>query len=284
MTHAKSGLICALVVGASSLAAPAAGQGFLMPEAPERGVGLEVSHPTFKDRDLFDMTFATSVWYLTGQLPLTSRISGRADIPLAFADFKGNDVLGSSTVMGNPYVGVAFTAIPELSVELGTRLPLTTADEESFADVIGLLGDMQRSEAFLEDVIPVNAGAVYRHHVTPAFALQARGGVTQLFFRGDSSDEDNITFLDYGLFGTYAMNVNARVVNEARFGAGFSGRWNASEDADGFSENSLHMLGLTADLSMGRVRPGILVRIPLDEAYREVLRSSVGLYVQVPLL
>lgn len=62
---------------------------------------------------------------------------------------------------------------------------------------------------------------------------------------------------------------------------GVAGRWAASVDEGSFSENSLHQLGLSADVLLKGVRPGISVRIPLDEEYRDLVKSSVGLYLQV---
>jgi hypothetical protein len=280
MNTSKVGWASALVLCGVSLASPLAGQGFLMPETPPKGIGLEVSHPSFKE---FDVTLPTSIWYASGQLPLMDRLRARVDIPLAFADFKGDDEgIGSSTVLGNPYVGLAFDPVPALTLELGTRLPLTTADEESFADVVAFLADVQRGEAFVEDFVPVMASAAYRLSPAPGWTVEGRGGVSSLFYTGDF-DEDNVTFVDYGVFGSYSMGLNSQVAQDMRFGAGILGRWDASEDDGSFSENSLHQAGFTVDLGMRRVRPGLSLRIPLDKDYRDVLKSSVGLYLQVPL-
>lgn len=277
----KVGGVCALVLCGLSLAAPLAGQGFLMPEAPRKGLGLEVSHPSFKE---FDVTLPTTIWYASGQLPLMDRLRARVDLPLAFADFKGDDAsVGSSTVFGNPYVGLAFDALPALSLELGTRLPLTTADEESFADVVAFLADVQRGEAFVEDFVPVIASAAYRIEPAPGWSVEGRGGVANLFHTGDEEDGENITFLDYGVFGSYSMDLRSQWAHSARFGAGIMGRWDVSEDEGSFSENSLHQVGLTADLGMRRVRPGLSLRVPVDKDYRDVLKTSVGFYLQVPL-
>ena len=281
MNASRVGGACVLALCGLSLAAPLAGQEFLMPEAPRKGLGLEVSHPSFKQ---FDVTLPTSIWYASGQHPVTDRLTARVDLPLAFADFKGDaESVGSSTVFGNPYVGVAFDARPALSLELGTRLPLTTADEESFADVVAFLADVQRGEAFVEDFVPVIGAAAYRMEPAPGWSVESRGRVSNLFYTGDDDDQDNVTFLDYGIFGSYSMALNSRRAQSARFGAGIMGRWDVSEDEGSFSENSLHQLGLTADLGMGRVRPGLSVRVPVDKDYRDVLKTSVGIYLQVPL-
>jgi hypothetical protein len=263
----------ALAAAAVLFAAPVAAQSYLMPSAPERGVGIEVSHPDFKE---FDVTAPTSVWFVSGQLPLTSRVRAIVDVPFAYAELKGAEGLGSSTVLGNPFIGAQFAATPSLSVDFGMRAPLTTADDESFADVIGFLSDIQRAEAFMEDVVPVIGGVSYQWEAAPGLVVRGRGGVTSLFYTGDDDEEETETFVDYGAFGTYTHGI-------ARFGAGVSGRWHASEDEGGFSERSIHQLGLTADAKVARVRPGISLRVPLDQDYRDVLGWAVGLYLQVPL-
>lgn len=281
MNTSKVGVTCAFVLCGLSLATPVAGQGFLMPEAPRKGLALEVSHPIFKE---FDVTLPTSIWYASGQLPLTDRIRARADLPLAFADFKGaHESVGSSTVLGNPYVGLAFDPLPAFSLELGTRLPLTTADDESFADVVAFLADVQRGEAFVEDFVPVMGSAAYRVKPAAGWSVEGRGGVSSLFHTGDDEDQGNITFLDYGVFGSYSMDLRPQWAQSARLGAGVMGRWDVSEDEGSFSENSIHQVGLTADLGMRRVRPGLSLRVPVDKDYRDVLKTSVGFYLQVPL-
>jgi len=188
-----------------------------------------------------------------------------------------------STVLGNPYVGLAFDPLPAFSLELGTRLPLTTADDESFADVVAFLADVQRGEAFVEDFVPVIASATYRMDPAPGWSVEGRGGVSSLFYTGDDDDQDNITFLDYGVFGSYSLTLKSQLAQSVRFGAGILGRWDVSESEGSFSENSLHQVGLTADLGMRRVRPGLSLRVPVEKDYREVLRTSVGFYLQVPL-
>jgi hypothetical protein len=72
-------------------------------------------------------------------------------------------------------------------------------------------------------------------------------------------------------------------VSIARFGVAVSGRWFASEEEGDFAENSLHQMGLTADLLVAGVRTGIALRVPLDEDWRKEYRMSFGLYLQVPL-
>ncbi len=263
-----------LLVASLGVALPATAQVYLLPAAPEKGVGIEVSHPEFKE---FDVTAPTSVTFLSGRMPLNARWSVFADVPFAYAKVKGG-VLDSdgNSVLGNPMLGVEYRPVAGWTVDGGVRAPLTTADSESFADVIGFLSDPQRGEAFLEDVVPVSVSTTYHRSLTPEFGLRARGGVTSAIYTGDDDEVGTETFLDYGVFGSYHRGI-------ARFGAGMSGRWMATADEGDFSDNSMHQLGLTADALVAGVRPGLSLRVPVNSTYRDVLSSSLGVYVQVPL-
>lgn len=266
--------LAALLVAAPLGAHPAAAQTFHLPTATERGISLEMSHPNFK---AFDVTLPTTVWFVSGQIPLGQRLRATADLPFAYAKADSGELSGeSSSVLGNPQLGLTFQATPTLSVEVGTRLPLNTADAESFADVIGFLTDPQRGEAFADEVVPVSGAVTWERGVASRLNLRARGAVTTALYTGDDEDGSTESLLDYGVFASYTLGM-------ARLGAGFSGRWMASADEGNFGDNSLHQLSMTADVGVGPVRPGIAVRLPVDRTFREVMGSSVGMYLQVPL-
>jgi hypothetical protein len=169
-------LASAFAVAAVFAAQPAAAQGYLMPSTPEKGISIEAMHPNFKE---LEVSTASSVWFLSGRVPVTQRLRAIVDLPFAHAKFEGlpaGFTSESSTVLGNPLVGVEFLAMPSLSLELSARAPLTTADESSFADVVGFLSDPQRGEAFIKDIVPVTAAVSYEHSLPAGLSLRARGG------------------------------------------------------------------------------------------------------------
>ncbi len=258
----------------------AGAQSYLMPSTPERGIWLEASHPNIKSP--LEVTTPSSAWFLSGRHPVTSRISGVAEAPFAYGklDIAGLPEGDGSTVFGNPYLGMEFAHSDRVTLELGARIPMTTADEDSFGDVVGVLADPLRSEAFLEDVVPLSGAVSFRETlpVGEGATVRARGGIVTMFYTGDDEElDETTTFVDYGVTGTYPIGI-------ARRGAGVSGRWNASESEGKFSDNSLHQLGLSADASVrGFIRPGISLRVPLDKDYRDLVGSTVGLYVQVSM-
>jgi len=272
----RAGLLTGTLLVLPNLAPAVAGQTSpLLPPQVERGISVEVAHPSFRE---LDTAAATSVWHLGGSLPLLSGLRAVVDVPVAYAAFDGvpGEFTGSSTVLGNPYLGVEYAVRPFLVLEGGIRAPLTTADAESYADVVGFLADVSRGEAFLENAFPVALGARMEHRVRPDVSLGARVGTVQAFYTGDDEEMSSMTLVDYGVGTSWTRGA-------ARIGAGLAGRWDASADEGTFGENSLHQLGLTADLALGPVRPGLSLRLPLDQDHRDVLKASVGAYVQIPI-
>jgi hypothetical protein len=269
-------IAAASALAAASLAATdAAAQSILLPSTPEKGFALEATHPNFREAEV---TAASTVLYLSGRYPVAPNVRLIADLPFAHGEPEGalgEVVEGKATVIGNPKVGLEFAVLPALTLEGSVRLPLTTADEASTGDVVAMLSDPQRLEAFAMDVVPVTAAATYERSVAGGLGLRARAGATQVFLTGDAADEDDVTLLDYGLFGTYGAGA-------ARLGLGVSGRYHANGDEDD-PTRSLHFAGATADFQVAGVRPGVSVQLPLDSDYRDVIGPQVGVYLQVPL-
>jgi len=273
----RTGLLAGILLVLPALALPAAGQTSpLLPAQVERGISLEIAHPSFRE---LETTAATSVWHLGGSLPLlVPGLRVVADLPVAHAALDGasGELAESSTVFGNPYIGLEYAVRSFLVLEGGIRAPLTTADAESYADVVGFLADVSRGEAFLDDAFPVALGARADYRVRPDLGFSARLGMVHAFHTGDDDDMSSLTFVDYGVGTNWTRGA-------ARVGAGLAGRWEASADEGRFGENSLHQFGITADLALGPVRPGLSLRLPLDRDHRDILKATVGAYVQVPL-
>jgi hypothetical protein len=274
MTHRALFITAAAGAALLASAAPAAAQSFLLPATPEKGVWIEA---TYTDHRTFDQKLPTSVWYLSGRMPFTARLSGVVDVPFSYAKADMMEVTeASSSVLGNPYLGLEYRAAPRITIEFGARAPLTTADEESFADVTAIIADPERLEAFMKDVVPVTTAAVLNLPFANGLSLRARAGVTALFYTGDEEDVDTETGIDYGAVGTWEPGI-------ARVALGFSGRWFASADEGGFSENSRHHIALNTDVLVRGVRPGVSLRLPVEKEFRDLVGPSVGLYLQVPL-
>jgi hypothetical protein len=275
MNILRSGLAAALFGAILFGPLPAQAQSYLLPGTPEKGLWLEVSHP---EVEAFEVTVPSTAWYASARYPVAQRFWGVAEIPFAYGKVDGPAIpeLEGGTVLGNPYVGMEYAASDRIRVEAGVRLPLTTADDLSFGDVVGFLADPLRGEAFMQDVVPLSSAVTFSHSLDSGVKLQARSGVTSMIWRGDDELGETVTALDYGILAHYPRGL-------ARFGGGLTGRWDVSAEEDGFSENSLHQLGLNGDYQFGRFRPGLNLRVPLDKEYRDLVSASVGVYLQVSL-
>jgi hypothetical protein len=159
-------------------------------------------------------------------------------------------------------------------VEAGMRVPVNTIDEDTFADVLGVLGDFQRAEAFIDDVVPLPVAVTYEHGLARGASLRGRVGLVGIISTVGGVPDDAL--VDYGMLGTHP-------IGSARLGLGLYGRWDASEDQGSFGQNSVHHLALSADLGVRRVRPGLAVRVPVDGFYNDVLKSTISAYLQIPL-
>jgi hypothetical protein len=265
----------ALTLAGTALAftQPLAAQSYLLPSTPVQGVWLETAHTKFRE---FEANLPSSVWFLSGRLPLSARLSVVADVPFSHANMDLFDEgAESNSVFGNPYIGVELQTSRRIQLELGTRAPLNTADDESFADVLAFVADPLRPEAFLENMVPVTAAATYRFTAPGALGLRARAAMTGLFHTGDESADPDAA-LDYSVVGTYSAGLTQTAV-------GFTGRWYVTSDDGDFAETSMHHATVSSDMQVGRVRPGVSLRVPLDSDYRDVVKWSLGVYLQIPL-
>lgn len=252
-------------------AAGARAQTYHMLSTPEKGVWMEASYADVKG---LDQSFPSTFWFASGRLPLISGIRAVADVPFAYSRLKfGGTTNEGNAVLGNPFLGVEYQR-GGIVAEGGVRLPLNTIDAETFADVIGVLGDFQRSEAFMDQVVPLSGAVSYEYGLPGGASIRGRTGVVGLFYTTDEFGDDAL--IDYGVLGTYPAGP-------ARFGLGFYGRWIATEDEGGFNENSVHHVAVSGDVKVRGVRPGVTVRFPVDETYWDVLHTTIGVYLQVPL-
>lgn len=257
----------AALVAATLAGAPADSRGQSTWTMRESGAALdlELFRPDFSDE--LDFTFATSAGFLSGRVPLAERWSVSADLPFSRAGWDGLTGSGSSSLLGNPYVGLEWATSPELTTELGVRIPVgELADLDDLpAVLVGTAGELGRMEAFVPRTLGVYATADWRRPLNETFSLRLRGGPA--FLGGDGGSDDLL--LGYSGQLWYGRD-------RARVGAGFAGRTNVTTD-DEEVERTLHQLGLAGDYRIGRLRPGLQIRVPLDEIVRDASTYTVGI-------
>ncbi len=248
------------------------GQSIWQDHTTWEGITIEFLKPNYVDEE--DLSFLTSVTFLSARFPVTRNIVFSGELPFSYVNWdipQGPD-LGAKQTFGNPYLGLEFhLRQTPLFFELGARVPLTAGidDENGEATVNGGLTDLvDRAEAFATDAVPVSGFVNYILSSRTGFSLRLRGGPSFWFASGDR--EETETFILYSVQAFYETGI-------LRFGGGFSGRYLATADNGDFSERSLHQLTFGVDIILGMFRPGAYIRIPLDEEYKEMISSVFGI-------
>lgn len=262
-----------LFIGLAMIAAagPLSSQTVSLTRPGRYSVALEAARPqlTFGD----ERVGATSgAFFLSGHAAVGARANLIVELPFAHAQVDGF-LSESSSTLGNPYVGLQVIR-DRVRFDFGGRLPV--ADDDEFASFIGVAAELERMEAFLPDVASLS-GAL-RIETGPAngmnFAVFV--GPSLLVFTGDDVlNDDNEVMLTYGIEPAYRGT-------SVRAGARLLGRYAATGEG-AFADRSMHQLGLFADFGAGRIRPGVHLRLPLDEDLREDLPWILGLNIQFVL-
>jgi hypothetical protein len=257
-----------VLIAALLTAAPASAQSIWLDREHRPSVLVEIEFPSFDDAD---SQFPTWVWYAGTRLPTGRAMSFVAELPYARGEFENTP--GQSSI-GNPYIGMEYAPRPTgPRVELGVRAPLTS-DDKLLPFLMGYYTDIERQEAFVPDQVTVRLGLHYRHAATPdsRIAWDLRLVPSVWIPTEDTFLEESEGFLGYGGLVRYEGD-------DVRIGGGLTGRWLMTSDGADFSEASLHQLELAADFLHGPVRPGVQVKLPLDEGLTNTLDSVFGLSV-----
>jgi hypothetical protein len=243
---------CAAALAALAAFAPAAqAQSAWLDRSVPKSIHLELAKPGVEGLDEGFLTFAA---FLTARLPLNDGLTFIGELPMATISSDDGDE--SSTTIGNPYVGIESRLAAESGTwfEFGARPPISSDDE--FAWLIGALADADRWEAYFPNAIFIRGAGHWRSAPRDGrIGVDVRVAPTVWIPEEDGDSE---------LFATYG--VQALLTSPtARGGAGLTGRWLVTEDDGGFGERSTHQLDVAFDFLRGNVRPGVTLRVPLDD-------------------
>lgn len=234
-------------------------------------ISLEVLHTSFEDDE--EVAFYSGAYFLGGRFELNPRLALVAELPFAHFAYNGDDPLledESSTALGNPLVGLAVLT-DRADLVFGGRLPLAPDGEE--ASLYGVMTDQYRLEAFVPDLATVQVSARLRNTVSDVTRVTLDlGGVLLV-----PTDEGEVDFVaDYGVVATY-------VAERVRLGGGVNGRALLTSGADDIGAMTEHQVAVFADFGSGRVRPGLSLRLPLDDNTRDFVDMTLGLTLQLLL-
>ncbi|WP_412061920.1 hypothetical protein [Rubrivirga sp. IMCC45206] len=229
----------------------------------------------------------SSVLLVAGRVPVGAGWAVRAELPLAYASFRGPDGVGgrydeSDAAIGNPYLGVEVDVRPGLVLGAGVRLPLANDvnTTEGFGWQGGLGADIERFEAYVPEVLTVSGAADVVRALSPSARLRLRLAPAIVV---DVADGENVSgqsgtgvLLGYGVQG----EVDVRPVT---LRAGLVGRPHLTGDRfEVFETTATALAGAT--VSVAGVHPGVSVRVPLDrDRFYLDPAATVGVTLDVPI-
>lgn len=273
--------LTALLFLLASVVSPATAQPLWVGTTDEAAVALEILRPAFEEGE--GLSFLTTTVFLSARVPVSNGIRFVGELPLAHYGYSdpSSAFSASDTGVGNPYLGVEFaTATPGFTGEAGVRLPL--AREGSEALLVGALAEFDRFEAFTPDYASVLLGWNYAHTNADGLRLHLRVAPSVSIYTGRQAarvwamyPNEMELMLAYGSHLRYAIGL-------AELSGGVTGRMHLTGEGD-TGNRTTHHLGLGASLNLGRVHPGLLLRLPIDEEMGSVLEYVVGLSLAVGL-
>jgi hypothetical protein len=253
------------------VAVPASAQSVWLDREHRPSVQTEVLFPSFDDGDT---EFPTWTWFVAGRFPVARTSAIVIEAPYAHGDLGEGDIASDGSI-GNPYIGYEYRPHPSgLLLEAGARMPLM--EEELIPFVVGYFSDVDRQDAFVPNQLTLRLGLHYHH----APGSDSRVSYDLRFVplawikTGDTFLDENEFFLGYGGIVRYEGD-------DVRVGGGLAGRWNATNDGADFGEASFHQLDLEADFLHGAVRPGVQLKLPLDDNLTSVVDVTWGLSLTI---
>lgn len=272
------GSMTAMLILGLALPATLAGQSLWEDPADGNTAGIEWMRPDMK---IAGMGGASSAAFLFGRYAISPMVTIQADLPLAYGSFGEAEFDDSAIAVGNPLLGARIQpALMPVSFDISMRLPFASINDDGssgIAYVAGIAADLDRMEAFTPDLIPLSAHVNYAVEMRADSDLRFHAGPVLWLNREDDPDiESTWWFLTYG--GELGHQVSG-----VRFASSLTGRYDLSADDGDFGDRTIHQLGVAASYKSGNMRPGVFVRVPLDEGSRDLVGFVIGVGFSVAL-
>lgn len=210
-------------------------------------------------------------FFLSGRYVISKEFSLVADIPFANGELDDSLLTDKGGFkFGNPYLGAEYN-LPEtpVMVELGFRIPVASKDNIP-ATLLGVRSDIDRSEAFLYDIVPVYAAVNYESVSDSRILLKARFGA-DIWFNTKSVGFDT----QPALFAEYTLQTG--YLNKyVHFIVGLSGRYDVNSGPKFPQKENFLQYGLLVTFPLKNVHPGFIVKFPGGET-NDFLNYVLGL-------
>jgi len=234
-------------------------------------ISIEILKPQIKE---LDFSFLSTAIFLSGRHRIKSNITINWELPLANAKIDEPFFEESEFILGNIFVGFAIDIPNKPSwLELGLHFP-TSPNDKPLAFSVGLFSDFHRLESFLTDylILPIIFNTYKRNETN--FFYRFRVGADIWINTGDN-DESELLFDYGGQIGFETTKYNVKL--------GITGLAILTESDLDFSERTTHLLGLSANINLGKVIPGISLKVPIDDDLNDVIDATIGLGMAIKL-
>lgn len=225
----------------------------------------------------------SSVVFLTGRFKANDRFLLVIDLPISHFGVKSTPYSNANTKtsIGNIYLGGELNVSPRdwehrSYLEFGVRLPIVADDGSGYGGVTGLLSENDRKEAFLPQttIIPVIGNFIA--NLNRSFALKFRlGGIYDIYtdkkYWGDSQND---LFLLYGVTG---LLLNPAFDAQLEF----TGRNHLAGNDPNFDKSGFTQVRAGVSKSFNDFTPGLYVRVPLGNNYRDFIRWAIGVTMKI---
>lgn len=184
-----------------------------------------------------------------------------------------SDFSDSEFAFGNPYLGVMLNNSDQrYFLEAGLRAPLAS-DEKLGTLFTGVFSDYDRAEAYFPDMFSISLKNTYLEKNDSGFILKLMGGLSFWIPTNDNNDETEI-LVDYSGHAGYEGS-------KVQVLGGITGRLITTEDDLDFIERTIHQFGVFVRYKSNKVQPGLLLKLPLDDDFNDIVNFVLGLNVLI---
>ncbi len=266
----------AAVAVITAVSAPATAQEMWLGSDTSSGVAIEILRPSVKSY-AGEQTLGSVAVFLTARSRSGADGTFVVEVPWASAGYRSSAAVSPSfaqygTALGSPYIGYEGGRDGSRAfAEVGVRLPYLGYGRAE-AITVGRLADLERTDAYYAQLFTMSAFANYRVLAPGGLRLRLRAGPVASFAAPGGFSSLQIT-MAYAAQAGYEASTLVVL-------AGVSGRAVATA-------GDLHTSGAQAvtsvSLRLGRFRPGVSLRLPLDRARRELVGATIGLGLALDL-
>ncbi|MCK6541869.1 hypothetical protein L6Q79_04190 [bacterium] len=230
---------------------------------------IDFYHPDFDSKGY---NAITGLYDITFQTTLASGSAVRIEVPFCNFSYERNGFKEDEFALSNIYLGFRMNNNDEWFTDIGLRLP-TASDDKFLANLIGGSADYERMYAYGADVI-TGSIMVQRHKIMDKGSYMGfRLGTSVSHFTDSEVEDPTDLWANYGVYCGLDLE---------KFGAsmGYEGVVIFTEDGN-ISDRHLSTVEVSAYLKHDRIRPGLFLKIPMDEEISNGMGKVIGLSISM---